>query len=90
MQRIVDIYNIVADMTKKRVEEEKETKLSSETRSMISLTLQLYNCIPHDGKEPLLFGDFTPTDSNGTTYSPLSSSIPRKQVQSGKNPFSFY
>lgn len=41
--KIDKIYNIVADMTIKRLEKEKETKLSRSTLKMISLTQKLFN-----------------------------------------------
>ena len=41
--KIGKIYNIVADMTIKRLEKEKETKLSRLTLKMISLTQSLFN-----------------------------------------------
>lgn len=37
------IYELVADMTIKRIEKEKETKLSRLTLKMISLTQSLFN-----------------------------------------------
>lgn len=37
------IYDLVADMTIKRIEKEKETKLSRLTLKMISLTQSLFN-----------------------------------------------
>ena len=40
--KIEKIYNIVADMTIKRLEKEKETKLSRLTLKMISLTQVLF------------------------------------------------
>ena len=41
--KIDKIYNIVADITIKRLEKEKETKLSRSTLKMISLTQRLFN-----------------------------------------------
>lgn len=43
MDKIAEIFSMVADMTKERIEKEKETGLSEETYKMISLTLRLYN-----------------------------------------------
>lgn len=38
-----EIYDMVSEMTKARIEKEKETSLSKETYRMISLTLSLSN-----------------------------------------------
>lgn len=40
-----EIFNLVAEMTKARIEKEKETILSDETYKMISLTQSLYNYV---------------------------------------------
>ncbi|MDO5575314.1 MAG: hypothetical protein Q4G60_15195 [bacterium] len=37
------IFNMVADMTIKRIEKEKATKLSRRTLKMIALTLKIYD-----------------------------------------------
>lgn len=44
-KKIDAIYDMVAEMTIKRIEKEKETKLSRLTLKMISLTQSLFNTI---------------------------------------------
>lgn len=44
-KKIIEIYNLVADITKAKIEKEKETILSEETYRMISLTQSLFNSI---------------------------------------------
>ena len=44
-QKMINLFNAVADATIERVEKEKETNLSEETFRMISLTQSLHNSI---------------------------------------------
>lgn len=44
-EKMLEIFNEVADATKSRISKEKETNLSEETYRMISLTQSLYNSI---------------------------------------------
>lgn len=53
-----EIFNLVAEMTKARIEKEKETILSDETYRMISLTQSLYSQVMLG--EPTLFGSLSP------------------------------
>lgn len=43
MKKIEKIYELVADIAIKRIEKEKETRLSKTTLKMISLAQNLYN-----------------------------------------------
>ena len=53
-----EIFNLIAEMTKNRIEKEKETTLSEETYRMISLTQSLYSQVMCG--EPTLFGGLSP------------------------------
>lgn len=44
-QKMIDLFNEVADVTLERIKKEKETNLSEETFRMISLTQSLHNSI---------------------------------------------
>lgn len=44
-QKMIDLFNAVADAAIERVKKEKETNLSEETFRMISLTQSLHNSI---------------------------------------------
>ena len=44
-EKMLEIFNEVADATKSRISKEKETNLSEGTYRMISLTQSLYNSI---------------------------------------------
>lgn len=45
MNKMNEIYDLLADITIKRIEKEKETKLSRLTLKMISLTQELFRTI---------------------------------------------
>lgn len=44
-QKMIDLFNEVADATIERLKKEKETNLSEDTYRMISLTQSLHNSI---------------------------------------------
>ena len=54
-QKMIDLFNAVADAAIERIEKEKETNLSEETFRMISLTQSLQNSITCSAPSVRLF-----------------------------------
>lgn len=44
-EKMTQLFEVMADATKEKIEKEKETKLSEDTYRMISLTQSLYNSL---------------------------------------------
>lgn len=44
-EKMIQLFEVVADVTKEKIEKEKETNLSEDTYRMISLTQSLYNSL---------------------------------------------
>ena len=53
--KMISLFNVVADLTLERIEKEKETNLSEETYRMISLTQSLHSSIICSAPTPQLF-----------------------------------
>lgn len=53
--KMISLFNAVADLTLERIEKEKETNLSEETYRMISLTQSLHSSIICSAQTPQLF-----------------------------------
>ena len=53
--KMISLFNAVADLTLERIEKEKETNLSDETYRMISLTQSLHSSIICSAQTPQLF-----------------------------------
>ena len=44
-EKMIQLFEVMADATKEKIEKEKETNLSEDTYRMISLTQSLYNSL---------------------------------------------
>ena len=53
-EKMTQLFEVMADATKEKIEKEKETNLSEDTYRMISLTQSLYNSINCFNKTPFL------------------------------------
>ena len=54
-EKMTQLFEVVADATKAKLEKEKETNLSEDTYRMISLTQSLYNSINCSSQTASLF-----------------------------------
>lgn len=54
-EKMVQLFEVMADATKEKIEKEKETNLSEDTYRMISLTQSLYNSLNCSGQAVSLF-----------------------------------
>lgn len=53
--KMIQLFEVMADATKEKIEKEKETNLSEDTYRMISLTQSLYNSINCSSQTVSLF-----------------------------------
>lgn len=54
-EKMIQLFEVMADATKAKVEKEKETNLSEDTYRMISLTQSLYNSLNCSSQTVSLF-----------------------------------
>ena len=54
-EKMIQLFELLADATKAKVEKEKETNLSEDTYRMISLTQSLYNSLNCSSQTVSLF-----------------------------------
>lgn len=54
-KKMIQLFEIMADATKEKIEKEKETNLSEDTYRMISLTQSLYNSLNCSSQTVSLF-----------------------------------
>lgn len=54
-KKMIQLFEVLADATKAKIEKEKETNLSEDTYRMISLTQSLYNSLNCSSQTVSLF-----------------------------------
>lgn len=54
-KKMIQLFEVMADATKEKIEKEKETNLSEDTYRMISLTQSLYNSLNCSSQTVSLF-----------------------------------